>query len=112
MQNQSKMPPHGCQHRTPAQIAATPLQPDMSHKARTIAPASWPLFARRGTCKSTTGREGRLASSGTRTLMTTPQSSPPPSIRIQGCAFSYSDAVAWYQQVGEKRIAKRELRAL
>jgi hypothetical protein len=39
----------------PAQIAATALQPGMSRKARTIAPASWPLFAPGGTCKSTTG---------------------------------------------------------
>jgi len=83
----------------PGQIAAIRLQPGMSRNARTIAPASWPRFAPRGTCKSTSGQEGTLASSGTRTLMTTPQSSPAPSIRIQGCAFSISDAVASYQQV-------------
>ena len=34
-----------------------------------MAPASWPLFAPRATCKSTRGQEGTLASSGTRTLM-------------------------------------------
>jgi len=53
-----------------------------------------------------------LASGGTRTLMKTPQSSPPPSMEIQGCAFSYSDAVASYQQLGEKRIWNRDIRAL
>jgi len=36
--------------------------------------------------------------------MKTPQSSPLPSMEIQGCAFSASDAVASYQQLGEKRI--------
>jgi hypothetical protein len=36
--------------------------------------------------------------------MKTPQSSPPPSIKIEGCAFTGSDAVASYQQLGEKRI--------
>src|SRR5262249_45680052 len=97
---------------SPAQIAATPLQPGMSRKARTIAPESWPLFAPRGTFKSTTGREGTLASPDPCTHMQTPQSSPPPSIKIQGCAFSYSEAVASYQQVGEKRIANREMQAL
>src|SRR5215472_3201173 len=43
---------------TPPQIAATSLQPGISRNARTIAPASWPFFAPRGTRKSTTGQEG------------------------------------------------------
>jgi hypothetical protein len=33
-------------------------------------------------------------------------------MKIQGCAFSASDAVASYQQVGEKRSANRDMRAL
>ena len=31
-------------------------------------------------------------------------------MEIQGCAFSYSDAVASYQQLGEKRIWNRDIR--
>jgi hypothetical protein len=58
------------------------------------------------------GPEGSVASAATRTLMQTPQSSPPPAMKIQGCVFSYSDAVASYQQLDEKRILNRDMRAL
>jgi hypothetical protein len=43
--------------------------------------------------------------------MQTPQSSPPPAMKIQGCEFSCSDAVASYQQLDEKRILNRDMRA-